>query len=239
MLLVDYLRETGEGRLLKEKINSKTTLYEAALKSSREIATVPDEEEFWSSRFFSDWVEMTAWAVEEGFLPAREKGTARKLRSEAEKRRASAGTNGHAAVSVQTLEDACRRGLAQEAWDIYRRLAPLPGRGFPPSLFSPERLDSGAYSPAALFRACTEGILGLRPEWSGLRVRPCLPPGWRSVKVQREFRGVLYSFRFRRNVSKPAGFLEILLNGRKVKGDVLPALLDRKADVIVTVGRAR
>ncbi len=239
VLLLAYLRETGDGLLLAEKIASKTTVYEAALKSAREIAAVPDEEEVGSSRFFSDWTEMTAWAVEEDFLPAREKETARKLRAEAEKRPAASGKNNGSADSVRALENACRRGLAQEACDIYRRLAPPPVRGVPPFLFAPETSDSGAFSPAALFRACTEGILGLQPEWGGLRVRPCLPPGWRSAEVRREFRGTLFSFRFRRKASKPAGFQEILLNGKIIKGDVLPEILDRKADVVVTVGRAR
>ena len=107
-----------------------------------------------------------------------------------------------------------------------------------PPLFAPE-LAGEDPSPAALFKACVERILGVRPAWNGLRIRPCLPPAWREARVKREFRGALYQILIKRNPAKPAGFQEITLNGRKIAGDLLPPLLGRKNEVVVTVGRGK
>jgi hypothetical protein len=223
---------------LSERVSSGSKVYEAAQRSVRELAVLSWDEEPQGPAFFSDWAEMVSWAVEEGYLPSREREAVRRFKSRAGRKSSATSRNGRGQVSISMLEDACRRGRAHEAWDVYRLLAPLSDRGAPPALFAPEMSESGD-SPAALFRACTEGILGVRPDWKGLRVNPCLPPTWKSARMKREFRGAEYSFRFRRDASRPAGFLGIALNGRKVRGNLLPPLFGRKNEVLVTVGRAR
>ncbi len=40
--------------------------------------------------------------------------------------------------------------------------------------------------------AATQYLLGIRPTLDDLQVRPCLPPGWGSVRVTRRFRGKAY-----------------------------------------------
>jgi cellobiose phosphorylase len=42
------------------------------------------------------------------------------------------------------------------------------------------------------FVAVTQWILGIRPEHDGLRVDPCLPPGWDGFRASRRFRGATY-----------------------------------------------
>ncbi|HEX6306186.1 MAG TPA: glycosyl hydrolase family 65 protein, partial [Anaerolineales bacterium] len=37
--------------------------------------------------------------------------------------------------------------------------------------------------------AITQWILGIRPEYTGLRIDPCIPPNWRGFSVMRRFRG--------------------------------------------------
>jgi cellobiose phosphorylase len=32
-------------------------------------------------------------------------------------------------------------------------------------------------------------VLGIRPTWEGLLIRPCLPPDWKEAKATRQFRG--------------------------------------------------
>jgi cellobiose phosphorylase len=73
----------------------------------------------------------------------------------------------------------------------------------------------------------------------GLRIRPCLPPSWRSARVRREFRGAAYDIRIQRDAKRPAGFLEVSFNGRRLSGDLLPAAFDRKNEVVVIVGKAK
>jgi len=44
-------------------------------------------------------------------------------------------------------------------------------------------------SAAWLQRVVAEWVLGIRPEWDGLRVAPCLPPDWSDASLRRSYRG--------------------------------------------------
>jgi len=240
LLMIDYLKETGEAAFLTERIAPKITLYEAAARAIRAIAEAPTNDGSALSRALSDWAEMTSWAVEEGVLPAHECKTVGRFRVEAA--RLKAGASPHDArgeVSLRLLDAAFQGRRARDAWEIFRRLAPLPTRGEPPPLFAPQPAAGEGTSPAALFQACIEGIMGVKPSWRGLRIRPCLPPAWKGAKLRREFRGALCDIRIRRDPSQPPSFQEILLNGRRVPGDLLPQLFGRSNKIIVAVGRAR
>ncbi|HSP74452.1 MAG TPA: glycosyl hydrolase family 65 protein, partial [Gaiellaceae bacterium] len=53
--------------------------------------------------------------------------------------------------------------------------------------------------------AITQWILGIRPEHDGLRIDPCLPPGWDGFEATRRFRGAEYRIRVHRGEEAPAG----------------------------------
>jgi cellobiose phosphorylase len=42
------------------------------------------------------------------------------------------------------------------------------------------------------FQAGTQWILGVRAEYNGLRVAPCIPTAWDGFSVMRRFRGQVY-----------------------------------------------
>ncbi len=44
-------------------------------------------------------------------------------------------------------------------------------------------------SAAWLHRIVSEWVFGVRPEWEGLRIDPCLPPSWNRVRMTRPWRG--------------------------------------------------
>jgi cellobiose phosphorylase len=216
LLLPDYLRETGDGALLGEKLSSRHTVYDAATRALRELAALPPEEGA-GAEFLSEWSDMVLWAAESKHLPPREKAVARKWKGEAARRRSPSSRNG--------------RGAARELPAVFR------GAEWAEALFSPGGRED-APTPAALFRTLTEDVLGIKPLWNGLRVKPSLPAGWKSASARREYRGALYLFRFIRKPGKPAGFMEIVFNGERVPGNVLPVPFERKNEVVVTLGRA-
>jgi cellobiose phosphorylase len=47
-------------------------------------------------------------------------------------------------------------------------------------------------SAAWLHRVVAEWILGVRPEWDGLRIDPCLPPSWGGARMVRPWRGSIW-----------------------------------------------
>jgi cellobiose phosphorylase len=74
-----------------------------------------------------------------------------------------------------------------------------------------------------MLKNVTEYILGVRAAFEGLVVDPCVPTGWKQFQVQRKCRGATY----RIDVSIPKGkggkVQEIVANGAKVEGTVIPA----------------
>ncbi len=70
------------------------------------------------------------------------------------------------------------------------------------------------------FVAVSQWLLGVRPEFDGLRVQPCLPAGIGSVEVTRRFRGSTYRISIRN--SGKGGARRIRVNGQHVDSCVVP-----------------
>ncbi len=79
-----------------------------------------------------------------------------------------------------------------------------------------------------LHRVVTEWVLGVRPEWDGLRIDPCLPPGWTRAGMIRPWRGCSYRIQIERAAADqvrtwPAGTTaEVLLDGVKLPDNLVP-----------------
>ncbi len=67
----------------------------------------------------------------------------------------------------------------------------------------------------------TQYVLGIRPEYDGLRVDPCLPPEWDQIEVTRRFRGRRFEIAIR-NGQRGKGVLSMQVNGQEVEGDLIP-----------------
>jgi cellobiose phosphorylase len=88
------------------------------------------------------------------------------------------------------------------------------------------------------YYAITQWILGIRPDYAGLRVAPVIPERWRGFSVRRTFRGVTYHIKVERK--GPANTVGLSVNGRPIEGDLVPPPPQGVAEVTVdvTVGRA-
>jgi cellobiose phosphorylase len=62
-------------------------------------------------------------------------------------------------------------------------------------------------------------MLGVKADYSGLVIAPCLPTEWGEVSAVREYRGGCYEITISRGMEKG-----IWLDGEKVTGNILPAL---------------
>ena len=90
-------------------------------------------------------------------------------------------------------------------------------------------------SAAWTFRVITEWMLGVRPEWDGLRVEPCLPAAWKGFRMKRHFRGADYDIEVR--VGGTRRVLEV--DGRAQTDPLIAAFGDgRTHRVVVTLPRA-
>ncbi len=77
-------------------------------------------------------------------------------------------------------------------------------------------------SAAWLHRVVAEWILGVRPEWEGLRIDPCLPPGWDRARMVRPWRGESWEIEIARGEGAP-GRVEVELDGRPLPENRIPA----------------
>jgi len=68
--------------------------------------------------------------------------------------------------------------------------------------------------------AATQYILGIRPEFQGLRIDPCIPSKWKGFEVTRRFRGGVYHI----EVANPEGLCKgvhrLTVNGDEIDGNV-------------------
>ena len=74
-------------------------------------------------------------------------------------------------------------------------------------------------------------ILGIRPDYEGLRIAPVIPAEWSGFKASRRFRGVRYEIEVQR--AGQGGTVELLVDGQPISGDVVPPPADGRTTVQV------
>lgn len=72
------------------------------------------------------------------------------------------------------------------------------------------------------FVTISQWILGIKPDFHGLKVDPCIPAEWDGFSIKREFRGSILDIKVVNNshVSKGVKFLTV--DGKVMEGNVIP-----------------
>jgi cellobiose phosphorylase len=85
------------------------------------------------------------------------------------------------------------------------------------------------------FVAISQYILGVQPDYDGLKIDPSIPHTWDGFKVSRQFRGATYDI----TVSNPdhicKGVKSVTVDGKAVEGNVLPVFADGKEHKVEVV----
>jgi len=68
--------------------------------------------------------------------------------------------------------------------------------------------------------AITQWILGIRPTYDGLEIKPVLPASWKGFEARRHFRGVRYLIKVERR--GPGNGVCLEADGKPVEGTVIP-----------------
>ena len=72
------------------------------------------------------------------------------------------------------------------------------------------------------FVVAAQGILGVQPDYDGLRIDPCVPHGWASFHVTRRFRDVVYEITVLNPDGVCGGVQAMTVDGRRVPGNLIP-----------------
>lgn len=76
------------------------------------------------------------------------------------------------------------------------------------------------------FIAITQSILGIQPEWDGLRIDPCIPTAWDEFTVTRVFRGDTYVIHITNPQHVSKGVVTVTLDGTVLTNNSLPVAGD-------------
>ncbi len=146
-------------------------------------------------------------------------------------------------------------GRGNEAWEYFRKICPAYLEDISdlhktePYVYSQMIAGKDAFKPGEAknswltgtaawnFYTISQYILGIRPDYKGLIIDPCIPNSWKGFNITRKFRGATYQIRVAnpKNVSK--GIQQILLDGKKLDENTIPVLNDGKTHMVeVTMG---
>ena len=99
------------------------------------------------------------------------------------------------------------------AQTINGKEAPLPG----------EAKNSWLTGTSAWnFFAVSQGILGVKPQFDGLMLDPCLPAEIKNLRIHREFRGNNYEIEIINKAGGEKGKISLNVDGNDVSGQVVP-----------------
>lgn len=131
-------------------------------------------------------------------------------------------------------------GRGDEAWEYYRKICPayLEEKSdlhkVEPYVYCQMTAGKDAYKPGEAknswltgtaawnWYAITQFILGIRPDYDGLVIDPCVPKGWKHYEIRRKFRDAEYDIVIDNPDGVSRGVKSLLLNGKPVDGNLVP-----------------
>lgn len=132
----------------------------------------------------------------------------------------------------------CMLGNGDRAYEYYKELLPMEAQErvgewrykaepyvYSSNIMGPESLHFGlanvswlSGTAAWMYIAVTQYMLGVRAQYDGLLIDPCMPSEWNEVTLKRSFRGTVYNITLKPTDGK-AYFEE---NGEKTAASVIP-----------------
>lgn len=78
------------------------------------------------------------------------------------------------------------------------------------------------------FLVISQNILGIKPEYNGLMIDPCIPSNMRGYKVTRGFRGDVYNIEIKNPDGVCKGIKSVTVDGKKIEGNIITPFKDGK-----------
>ncbi|POY40193.1 glycosyl transferase [Flavobacterium alvei] len=85
------------------------------------------------------------------------------------------------------------------------------------------------------FYAITQYILGIKPDYKGLSINPCIPTKWDGFKMTRKFRGATYNIEVSNPKHISKGVEKIIVNGTTIHSNIIPILEKNKTHEIIVI----
>jgi cellobiose phosphorylase len=90
---------------------------------------------------------------------------------------------------------------------------------------------------SANFLGVSQYLLGIRPDYEGLRIDPCVPKSWKGFSIRRRYRGEFYNIKVENPDGVTKGVKEIIVDGKIYEDNLIPVFGDGKThEVRVIMG---
>ncbi len=131
-------------------------------------------------------------------------------------------------------------GNGDKAWEYFRRICPSYLEEISdlhktePYVYAQMIAGKDAFRPGEAknswltgtaawnFYTITQYILGVKPQYDGLEISPCIPKKWRQYVIYRKFRGADYEITIQNPNGMNRGIKSLIVNGNKVDGNIIP-----------------
>ena len=143
------------------------------------------------------------------------------------------------------------RGRGDRAWEYYRKICPAyveeansELHKVEPYVYAQMIAGKDAFRPGEAknswltgtaawnYFAITQYILGIRPEYNGLFIDPCIPAEWREYTVERTFRGARYRITVKNPDGRMKGVKRLMVDGKTVAGQLVPLLAGDSVHIV-------
>ena len=131
-------------------------------------------------------------------------------------------------------------GRGDQAWEYFKKICPAYLEDISqlhktePYVYSQMIAGKDAFIPGEAKNSWLTGtaswnyytivqyILGIRPQYDGLKIDPCIPKNWKTYTINRKFRGAHYKIIVNNEAGVNKGISKLLLNGQELKGNIIP-----------------
>ena len=135
-------------------------------------------------------------------------------------------------------------GNGDRAWEYYRKIAPSYLEDISdlhktePYVYSQMIAGKDAFHPCEAknswltgtaswnFYAVSQYILGIRPDYDGLLIDPCIPGSWKGFTVTRKYRGATYEIEITNPMGRSKGVSEMFVDGKPLETNLIPQFSD-------------
>ncbi len=145
-------------------------------------------------------------------------------------------------------------GRGEYAWDYYKKICPAYLEDISelhrtePYVYSQMIAGKDAFKPGEAknswltgtaawnYFAVTRYILGIRPDYEGLIIDPCIPSSWKGFEVKRILRDTVFSIKVTNPDGVCKGIKSIKVDGSKIQNNIIPYKPQRHLKVEVIMG---
>jgi cellobiose phosphorylase len=131
-------------------------------------------------------------------------------------------------------------GRGDQAWDYFRKICPSYLEEISdlhktePYVYAQMVAGKDAFKPGEAknswltgtaswnFYTISQFILGIKPDYDGLLIDPCIPKEWDGYEITRKFRGATYNIKVVNKNHVNTGISKVIVDGKEQASNVLP-----------------